>query len=165
MAFRPTLRFTLPCTLRHRALAVRLVAEACRLARGDDPRDASSMSFDMCDPFDAEFVTAFAEIYNNIVLHAYGRRIGEIDIAIDVGEGCITVEVRDTGASFDPCTIPEPDLDALPEGGMGLHIARAMVDEVVYEPGPPNLWRLVKRHRRPDSTPTPTRPAVLPPSR
>ncbi len=157
MATGPLIRFTSPCTLRHRALAVRLVAEACRLARGDEPRDETAMSFDMRDPFDAEFVSAFAEIYNNIVLHAYERRAGDIDIAIGVGDGSITVEVRDTGATFDPSTVPEPDLESLPEGGMGLHIARAMVDEVVYEPGPPNLWRLVKRRRRPDSSSSPAR--------
>ena len=55
-------------------------------------------------------------------------------------------EIRDSGNAFDLSTVPEPDLDSLPEGGMGLHIARAMLDEVAYEPGPPNLWRLVKRH-------------------
>ena len=33
----------------------------------------------------------------------------------------------------------------LPEGGMGIHIAKTMLDEVIYEPGPPNLWRLIKR--------------------
>jgi len=137
-------------------LAVRLVAEACRLARGDEPRDESAMSFDMHDPFDAELVSAFAEIYNNIVLHAYERRAGDIEISIGVEEGCVTIEVRDTGTSFDPSTVPEPDLESLPEGGMGLHIARAMVDEVDYVPGPPNLWRLVKR-RYSATSPSPAR--------
>ena len=28
---------------------------------------------------------------------------------------------------------------------MGIHIAKTMLDEVTYEPGPPNLWRLCKR--------------------
>jgi hypothetical protein len=32
-----------------------------------------------------------------------------------------------------------------PEGGMGIHIAKTMLDEISYEPGPPNLWRLMKR--------------------
>ncbi|KAB2894482.1 MAG: ATP-binding protein [Kofleriaceae bacterium] len=142
------IRLTSPCTLRHRALAVRLVAEACRLARGEGTTDEQSMGYDLRDPFDAEIVSAFAEIYNNIVLHAYARREGEtIDIAIHVGAGSLTIEIRDSGKTFDPSSVPEPDLDSLPEGGMGLHIARAMLDEVVYEPGPPNLWRLIKRHR------------------
>jgi serine/threonine-protein kinase RsbW len=142
------IRFYSPCTLRHRALAVRLVAEACRLARGDATHDEQSLGYDLRDPFDAELVSAFAEIYNNIVLHAYGRREGEtIEIAIHVGSGNLTIEIRDTGSTFDPTSVPEPDLDSLPEGGMGLHIARAMLDEMAYEPGPPNLWRLTKHHR------------------
>lgn len=143
-----TIRLSSPCSLRHRALAVRLVAEACRLARGDDTSvDESSLAFDLRDPFDTEVVSAFAEIYNNIALHAYGRRDGHIEIAIAIEPDAMTVEIRDSGIAFDPSTVPEPDLDALPEGGMGLHIARAMLDEVAYEPGPPNLWRLIKRHR------------------
>jgi serine/threonine-protein kinase RsbW len=146
------IRLTSPCDLRHRALAVRLVVEACRLARSESiletTRDEQSPGYDLRDPFDVEIVSAFAEIYNNIVLHAYGRREGEsIEISIHVGDGTLTIEIRDTGVTFDPSTVPEPDLDSLPEGGMGLHIARAMLDEMAYEPGPPNLWRLTKRHR------------------
>ncbi len=142
-----TLRLVSPCSLRHRALAVRLVAEACRLARGEHGGDERSMAFDLKDPFDAEMVSAFAEIYNNIVLHAYNRREGEsVEITVYIDEGAMIVEIRDSGNAFDLSTVPEPDLDSLPEGGMGLHIARAMLDEVAYEPGPPNLWRLVKRH-------------------
>jgi serine/threonine-protein kinase RsbW len=142
------IRLISPCTLRHRALAVRAVAESCRLARGEATQDEQSLGYDLRDPFDAEAVSAFAEIYNNICLHAYGRREGEtIEIAIHVGAGTLTIEIRDNGSTFDPSTVPEPDLDSLPEGGMGLHIARAMLDEVAYEPGPPNLWRLTKRHR------------------
>lgn len=136
---------------------MRLVAEACRLARSDEARDESAMSFDMHEPFDAELVSAFAEIYNNIVLHAYQRRSGDVEIAIAVDEGCVIIEVRDTGTTFDPSTVPEPDLETLPEGGMGLHIARAMVDEVAYVPGPPNLWRLVKRRYPSETSPSPVR--------
>ncbi len=155
MASASVIRLISPCDLRHRALAVRLIAEACRLARGERTVDEQSLSgaYDLRDPFDAELVSAFAEIYNNIVLHAYGRRDGEtVEIALHVADGTLTIEIRDTGVSFDPSTVPEPDLDSLPEGGMGLHIARAMLDEVAYEPGPPNLWRLTKRHRPADAS-------------
>lgn len=148
MAAASVIRLTSPCSLRHRALAVRVVAEACRLARGESGPDEKSLALDLRDPFDTQVVSAFAEIYNNIALHAYGRRDGEsIEIAIHLDPSAMTVEIRDSGISFDPSSVPEPDLDSLPEGGMGLHIARAMLDEVAYEPGPPNLWRLTKRHR------------------
>ena len=57
----------------------------------------------------------------------------------------MTVEIKDQGEPFDIAAVQSPDLDSLPEGGMGIHIAKTMLDEVTYEPGPPNLWRLCKR--------------------
>jgi serine/threonine-protein kinase RsbW len=53
--------------------------------------------------------------------------------------------MTDTGQSFDPDTIGPPELDELPEGGMGLFIMRSFMDEVDYHPGPPNVLRLKKR--------------------
>lgn len=141
-----TIRLTAPCSLRHRALAVRLVAEACRLVRGERPGDDLAAGFDVRDPFDVAVVSAFAEIYNNVALHACAGLVApQIELAIAATADGIVVEMTDPGRRFDPETVRSPDLDALPEGGMGLHIARAMLDAVDYEPGPPNLWRLSKR--------------------
>lgn len=156
MAARPTIRLTIPGTLAYRAVAVRVVSEACRLVSAppldsDAPASFDTTSgYDLRHPFDAEFVSAFAEIYNNIAIHAYQRRGGgevELAIFVDTAGHNLTLEIRDHGASFDIGAVASPDLDALPEGGMGIHIARALLDEVEYEPGPPNLWRLVKRLR------------------
>ena len=58
------------------------------------------------------------------------------------------IEIKDHGVPFDIAGIaPLPELldeHTLPEGGMGIHIAKTMLDEVIYEPGTPNLWRLRK---------------------
>lgn len=141
-----TIRMTAPCSLRHRALAVRLVAEACRLVRGERSGDDLAAGYDVRDPFDVAVVSAFAEIYNNVALHACAGLVDpQIELAIAATPDGITVEMTDPGRRFDPESVRSPDLDALPEGGMGLHIARAMLDVVDYEPGPPNLWRLSKR--------------------
>lgn len=149
MASRPTIRLTVPGTLAFRAVAVRVVAEACRLISAPPADEGTAASFDQAydlrHPFDAEFVSAFAEIFNNIIIHAYQRQArGEVDLAIFVEGTTLTLEVRDTGSPFDIANVARPDLDSLPEGGMGIHIARALLDHVIYEPGPPNLWRLVK---------------------
>lgn len=141
-----SIRLTAPCSLRHRALAVRLVAEACRLVRGGEAVDEQAPGFDVRDPFDVAVVSAFAEIYNNVALHACKGLVDpEIALTIDADADGIVIEMVDPGRRFDPSVVQSPDLDALPEGGMGLHIARAMLDAVDYEPGPPNLWRLSKR--------------------
>jgi serine/threonine-protein kinase RsbW len=145
-----TIRLIVPGTLEHRDLAVRVIAEACRLVSGGAATrgegDSIDVGYDLRHPFDAAFVSAFAEIFNNIVIHAYARNGGgAIEMLIKAEKDKLVVDVIDTGRPFDIGTVPEPELDDLPEGGMGIHIARTMLDEVEYKSGPPNTWRLVKK--------------------
>lgn len=145
------IRLTVPGMLRYRAIAVRVVAEAARLVSASAQRDPTDLlDNDVRDPFDFAVVSAFAEIFNNVAIHAYQRKGGGmIDIAITPGDRELVIEVKDTGRAFDIDEVPPlpSDLDeaSLPEGGMGIHIAKTMLDEMTYEPGPPNLWRLCKR--------------------
>lgn len=145
------IRLTVPGTLRYRPIAVRVVAEAARLVSTSarvDPNDP--LILDVRDPFDTAVVSAFMEIYNNIAIHAYQRREGGmIELSIMPTDRELVIELRDNGQPFDledvdplPSTL---DDDTLPEGGMGIHIAKTMLDEMTYQPGPPNLWRLCKR--------------------
>jgi len=149
------IRLSVPGTLRYRPIAVRAVAEAARLVSGSAPRDAKNptsdpLALDVRDPFDTAVVSAFMEIFNNIVIHAYQRRAGgQIEIEIALSSDAIVIEVHDTGRAFDldnVAALPtDLDEESLPEGGMGIHIAKTMLDEMTYEPGPPNVWRLCKR--------------------
>ena len=145
------IRLTVPGTLRYRDMAVRMVAEAARLVSSSSYRDPSNpLDVDVRDPFDTAIVSAFAEIYNNVAIHAYNRKGGGmIEIAITPCERELIIELKDTGTAFDIDEVaPLPtefDVATLPEGGMGIHIAKTMLDEVTYEAGPPNLWRLCKR--------------------
>jgi serine/threonine-protein kinase RsbW len=147
-----TLRLIVPGHLRFRMVAVRFVSEACRLVSGSHIFDDHTGAFQVQHPFDTAFVSAFMEIYNNIALHAYaGNGGGVIELTALIGSTSITIELRDTGSTFNLATVPTPALDELPEGGMGIHIARTMLDEMSYHPGPPNLWRLSKRLGSPAS--------------
>jgi len=145
------IRLTVPGTLRYRAIAVRIVAEAARLVSASAQRDPTDpLDNDVRDPFDLAVVSAFAEIFNNVAIHAYQRKGGgTIEITIEPRDRELVIEVKDTGRPFDIDEVPPlpTDLDeaSLPEGGMGIHIAKTMLDEMTYEPGPPNLWRLCKR--------------------
>lgn len=152
---RGVIRLTLPADLRYRDVAVRLVAEACRMIvrprvqypRGSAVQSATSSStqLDLSDRFSAEMVSAVSEIFNNIAIHGFADRpAGEIYIEMKVAGDHIAIEICDHGASFDIAQVPKPELDALPEGGMGIHIAKACVDELDYTPGPPNVWRMTK---------------------
>lgn len=145
-----TIRLIVPGTLAHRDLAVRVVAEACRLVSGGGATrgetDSIDVGYDLRHPFDAAFVSAFAEIFNNIVIHAYARAGGgTVEIELHADRDQLTVDILDTGTPFDIGAVPSPALDELPEGGMGIHIARTMLDQVDYVPGPPNRWHLAKR--------------------
>lgn len=150
-----TIRLSVPGALRYRPIAVRAVAEAARLVSGSTPRDPKHPAVDLLDhdirhPFDTAVVSAFMEIFNNIAIHAYQRKGGgTIEIEITPSLDTIVIEVTDDGKPFDlEHVVPLPaDLDegSLPEGGMGIHIAKTMLDEMTYEPGPPNIWRLCKR--------------------
>ena len=146
-----SIQLTVPGTLRYRSIAVRVVAEAARLVSGSEQRDPNDLlDHDVRHPFDTAVVSAFMEIYNNVAIHAYQRKDGGlIDISITASERELTIEIKDHGEAFDiggVAPLPtELDESTLPEGGMGIHIAKTMLDEVTYEPGPPNLWRLRKR--------------------
>jgi len=142
---------TVPGALRYRALAVRVVSEAARLVSGSAQRDEQDLlADDVRDPFDVAVVSAFMEIFNNVAIHAYERDpTGHMEITITPGACELVIEISDHGRPFDPTLVPslptDWDAHSLPEGGMGLHIARTMLDDVTYEPGPPNRWRLTKR--------------------
>ena len=152
---------TVPGALRYRAVAVRVVAEAARLVSGSRQRDEQDLlADDVKHPFDMAVVSAFMEIFNNVAIHAYEREpTGRIEISITPGPRELVIEVSDQGQPFDPALVPslpsEWDPQSLPEGGMGLHIARTMLDDVTYQPGPPNRWRLFKR------LPTETEPTAV----
>jgi anti-sigma regulatory factor (Ser/Thr protein kinase) len=149
-----TIRLSVPGTLGYRPIAVLAVAEAARLVSGSAQRDAKNSTIDLLGhdvrhPFDTAVVSAFMEIFNNIAIHAYQQKGGgTIEIEMALSRDAIVIEVRDNGRSFDIDDVAQlpADLDeeSLPEGGMGIHIAKTMLDEMTYEPGPPNLWRLYK---------------------
>lgn len=108
---------------------------------------------------DAEFqhlaVSAVGEAFNNVVVHAYADRPGQVAIEIEPTSRALVVRLMDEGTSFDPSVVPAPQLELLPEGGMGLYIMRAAMDEVVYEAGSPNVLRLVKLRAAADSVTPP----------
>lgn len=150
---RGVIRLTVPADLRFRDVAVRLVAEACRMVVRPRPiqqspaaaATTSSTQLDLSDRFSAEMVSAVSEIFNNIAIHGFADRpAGEVEIEVTVAGDHLAVEICDQGAAFDLSQVPKPELDKLPEGGMGIHIAKACVDELDYIPGPPNVWRMTK---------------------
>ena len=143
------IQLTLPGRLQFCDVARRVIMESCKLVGVVDDEELartspSSLSdrYEFEDRFTLEFISAFSEIYNNIALHAYGDAQGCIEFMVQIGSDRLVVEMSDTGKTFDIDAVPVPD--ELPTGGMGIYIARTMLDELEYQPGPPNRWRLAK---------------------
>ena len=140
-----------PGAIAYRHLAIRLVSTACKMALESDPTQAGTDG-----DFEAEVVSAFGEAFNNIAVHGFdGLPPQPVQIEVDWDEEKLVITCVDTGHIFDPDTVALPDLDALPEHGMGLFIMRSCMDQIDYRPGPPNVLRLVKLRARRDG--------VLPP--
>jgi serine/threonine-protein kinase RsbW len=88
----------------------------------------------------------------NVIEHAYGRdNTKEVSIRAIVDGDAIYIDVTDTGETFDPGTIEQPELEKLisarKSGGLGMRLMRSFMDEVRYEivPGEKNVLRMVKR--------------------
>jgi len=94
---------------------------------------------------------AVDEACANIIEHGYGGDgAGEIECSCIIDEDRLTVEIRDYGAEFNPCDMPEPDLtgalDDRAIGGLGIYLMCKLVDDARFErDGSANVLTLVKR--------------------
>jgi serine/threonine-protein kinase RsbW len=70
---------------------------------------------------------AVTEACSNSVRHAYSENGGTVDIVYELHGDRLVVEVSDDGAGFDPSELAEAG--ELTEGGLGIAIIRALVDE------------------------------------
>jgi anti-sigma regulatory factor (Ser/Thr protein kinase) len=79
---------------------------------------------------------ALTEICVNITRYAFPDGPGTIRLRFWVAEGGVCVQIRDSGRPFDPRKLPSPDLRehaaAGRESGLGVYLARTLVDEFDY---------------------------------
>jgi serine/threonine-protein kinase RsbW len=79
---------------------------------------------------------AVDECATNIIEHGYRGQSGSIEIEIDRVGDILTVVLRDHAPPFDPTGVPPPDLtlplEAREPGGLGVYLARQMVDDWQY---------------------------------
>jgi serine/threonine-protein kinase RsbW len=92
------------------------------------------------------------EASSNIIEHAYaGVGDGKIEIYCRASKNELTIVMRDHGKSFNPSSVPEPNVQAdLSErkiGGLGMYLMRKLMDEVSYESSleTGNVLTMVKR--------------------
>lgn len=92
------------------------------------------------------------EASSNIIEHAYaGMKGGKLEIECSLFEGGLQIVMRDQGKSFNPSSVPEPNVNAdLSErkiGGLGMYLMRKLMDEVTYETSDEtgNILTMIKR--------------------
>ena len=95
----------------------------------------------------AALVLAVGELCANSIEHAYEGRGGQpIHVSIQGLEDRLVLEVEDFGRAFEAARYVEPDLDALPDHGLGIHLVHRIADSVSIdvrrERG--TRWTLVK---------------------
>ena len=83
----------------------------------------------------ADLKLALTEACSNSIRHGYaGDRVGSVEVRYELTEDRLTVEVVDEGNGFDP-NVRSAGEDELDEGGLGIAIIRALVDELAIESG------------------------------
>jgi serine/threonine-protein kinase RsbW len=82
----------------------------------------------------ADLKLALTEACSNSVRHAYDHGSGQVHLAFTVGQERVTINIRDEGGGFHEDDVDCPECQGMPEitlteGGMGISIIRAIVDE------------------------------------
>ncbi len=91
------------------------------------------------------------ELVLNIMDYGYDDDEHEIEINFNSDTDSVTIDITDEGRAFDPLNdAPEPDIDSPLEerhvGGLGVYLARTMMDELTYRrENSRNHLTLVKR--------------------
>ena len=80
---------------------------------------------------------ALEEIFSNIVLYGFhDQDEHQIAISLSLRNNTLILEIKDDGIPFNPLESKTPDLEIPIEeretGGMGIHIARGLMDEIEY---------------------------------
>ena len=84
------------------------------------------------------FELALEEIFINVVMHGSdGRDDVWAEVTLRHEDHNAVMVLRDNGNPFDPLAAPPPDLHAAMEdrtiGGLGIHLIRTLMDEVIYQ--------------------------------
>lgn len=79
---------------------------------------------------------AIDELATNIVSYAYPGQAGELELVFETFDEGLRATLIDEGRPFDPTQHPTPNtqlsVEERPIGGLGIHLARNMVDAMRY---------------------------------
>lgn len=84
---------------------------------------------------------AVDEICANIARHAKERQSAkEIIVTVSIEDTQFVVIIEDNAMPFNPLNVPSPNMvdyfRAYKSGGLGIHIVRTVMDNIIYTPSP-----------------------------
>ena len=96
---------------------------------------AAALHIDPSTTYD--ILLAVTELVTNTLLYGYQEKSGFIEVQIDRDGDVLFVRLRDQAEMFDPTQVPPPNvslpLEKRPLGGMGIYLARQLVDSLTYQ--------------------------------
>ena len=93
----------------------------------------------------ADLKLALTEACGNVVRHAYTDGGGDVSIVFTIDDSRVLMTVEDRGDGIKAPDAPDATPDDGPiEGGMGMSIIRAIVDELEVEQGPDGRGTVVR---------------------
>ncbi len=111
----------------------------------------AARAFGFSEEDTANIVLAVDEACTNIIKHAYQYATDkEIEVSIIPQNRSFEIRIYDSGKSFDPSTIRQPDLKEhighRKRGGLGVYMMKKLMDKVEYNfhKGKRNEVRLIK---------------------
>lgn len=122
----------------HLKFSIRITAELIHLAV------IRAFVRESVPPIDApildDLLLAVNEAVTNIIVHGYRGKAGEIELSMEVMDDALVLRLRDQAPLFNPTTVASPNL-AIPIeqrqlGGMGIHLMRSAVDDLIYQVTP-----------------------------
>jgi serine/threonine-protein kinase RsbW len=131
------LSINVPCDLRFRNAVGALLQQVCN--RLEQEGAAPGTGF--------QVVSAFNEAFNNLTQYAYPDGEGPVEVVLEILTTELVLSLVDWGRSFEFESVTEPDIEDLPESGLGIYIIRAAMDRVQYTParaGGRNVLRMTK---------------------
>lgn len=133
--------------------SLKVRAELANLPRltGLAAQAARRAGWDQAQGLELEMVVE--EIASNVIKYAYADQPGDITLSWRMdSQGGLVLEVWDQGRSFNPLQAPAPDVAApladRPPGGLGIFLARKLMDRVTYRrEGASNVLELARARR------------------
>ncbi len=108
--------------------------------------EAFCLAHGVGSPTAHKLVLGLEELLTNLAVHgtpgagplggAPTDAVHRVTVVVTLTRDRLVVHYEDSGAAFDPLSVPTPDFEqplaARPVGGLGVHLVRALMDEVTY---------------------------------